>query len=47
MMPDFLVYRPPLTEGWHLLVLLVIGVVVVAVVHRIVRRRVADLHRDE
>lgn len=40
-----LIDRPPITEGWHLLVMLALGIVVVAWVHRIVRRRVADARR--
>lgn len=37
--------RPPITEGWQLLVLLAAGCVVVAVVHRLVKRRVAASRR--
>lgn len=36
-----LIDRPPLTEGWHLVVMLVLGCVVVGIVHRYVKRRVA------
>ena len=40
-----LIDRPPITEGWHLLVMLAAGVVVVAILHRLVRRRVAEAKR--
>ena len=40
-----LVDRPPLTEGWHLVVLLAAGVVVVALLHRRVKRQVAQMKR--
>jgi hypothetical protein len=40
-----LIDRPPITEGWHLLLMLAVGVVAVAVIHRVVRRRVAAARR--
>lgn len=40
-----LIDRPPINEGWHLLVLLAAGVVVVAILHRHVRRQVALIGR--
>lgn len=36
-----IVDRPPVTEGWQLLVMLAIGVAIVGFVHRLVRQRVA------
>lgn len=42
-----LIDRPPLTEGWHLVVMLIIGVIVVALVHRSVKRRVAEASRTQ
>jgi hypothetical protein len=41
-----LVDRPPMTEGWHLVVMIAVGAVVVALVHRIVRRKVAIIERN-
>lgn len=40
-----LIDRPPITEGWHLLVLLGAGVVVVALLHRQIRLRIARAAR--
>lgn len=40
-----LIDRPPLTEGWQLVLMIAVGVIVVAIVHRIVRRKVAGLER--
>ena len=40
-----LIDRPPLTEGWHLLVMLIVGVIVVSLIHRLVKRRVAQENR--
>jgi hypothetical protein len=42
-----LIYRPPLTEGWHLVAMLLVGVAVVFVIHRLVRRRAAELRRRD
>jgi hypothetical protein len=42
-----LIYRPPLTEGWHLIAMLLLGVAVVFVIHRFVRRRAAELRRRD
>lgn len=39
--------RPPITEGWHLLLMLAVGVAVVALVHRRVKRQVALLRRRD
>lgn len=41
-----LIDRPPITEGWQLLLMLALGVVVVGLLHRFVRRRVAQAGRD-
>lgn len=41
-----LIDRPPITEGWHLLLMLGVGVIIVAVLHRAVRHRLARAARD-
>ena len=38
-----LIDRPPLTEGWQLVLMIVAGVVAVAILHRVVRSKVAGL----
>ena len=40
-----LIDRPPLSEGWHLVATIAVGVVVVALLHREVKRRVARAKR--
>jgi len=40
-----LIDRPPLTEGWHLVVLIVVGMIVVGILHRIIRRQLALAQR--
>ncbi len=40
-----LIDRPPLTEGWQLVLMIVAGVVAVAIVDRVVRWKVAGLER--
>ena len=40
-----LVERLPLTQGWHLLLTIAAGMIVVAVLHRIACRRAAQLTR--
>lgn len=40
-----LIDRPPLTEGWHLVLLIVAGMIVVAILHWIMRRQVALAQR--
>jgi len=42
-----LIDRPPITEGWHLLLLLAVGALVVAALHRHVTRRVDRARREE
>lgn len=41
-----LIDRPPITEGWHLIAMLIIGCIVVAMVHRAVKRRIAMNRRQ-
>ena len=42
-----LIDRPPLTEGWHLIAMLIIGTIVVGIIHRMVKRKLALKHRQE
>lgn len=41
-----LIDRPPITAGWHLLLMLALGIVVVAIIHRYVKRRVGEARRS-
>lgn len=42
-----LIDRPPITQGWQLLAMLALGCVVVAMVHRLVKRRIAEKRRQQ
>lgn len=41
-----LIDRPPLTEGWHLVLMIVAGGIVAGLMLRWLKRRVARLQRD-
>ncbi len=46
MNSNALIDRLPITQGWHLVVLIVGGAVVVGIIHRYIRRRVARMQRE-